>query len=179
MPSQAVTLYAYMSGTRRFSHCARVMPRLCCLSQIGGCKTRQGCWITAVSWATTHDDRQPDSTAASAAQSQLLLASGSSDGSVTLFGQAASQLSSLSALTSQHVTMPGSQATTALMALAIIVPPDLRGVTCLHLQCMRNASGDHCLCKPNVAISTHLDAQLNIGTGRAMCRTEASGSGRI
>ena len=144
MPSLADTIYTSMSRSRLSGHCPRVMPRPCYLSQVGGCKTRQGCWITALSWSTTHHDRQPSS----AAQSQVLLALGSSDGSVTLFGQAALQLSSLSALKSQHATTPGSQATTALVALATIVPPDLRGVTCLHLHCVRDASGDHCLWKP-------------------------------
>ncbi|KAK9821527.1 hypothetical protein WJX74_007124 [Apatococcus lobatus] len=108
---------------------------------MGGCAIRQGCWITALSWAATHHDRQPGLATTPVSQSQLLLACGSSDGSVTLFGQSASRLDSLSALTPQDATMPGSQAAAALDPLATLVTPDLRGMTCLHLQCIKDASG--------------------------------------
>ncbi len=128
--------------------------------QIGGCSIRQGCWVTALSWtaghqphnctgdgsdepgtATTGSSHQPH--AAAEGGSYMLLACGSSDGSVTLFGQTASHLDTLQAMTVQHVTDPGSQATTALQPVQTVMHPDLRGVTCLHLQCLSSASGEH------------------------------------
>ena len=130
----------------------RLRARVGSLLQVGGCAMRQGCWITALSWAAAHQCGQPSIPSTSTAQTQLLLAAGSSDGSVTLFGRAASQLGSLSVMKPQDAMTSGSQATTALNALAMIASPDLRGVTCLHLQCMRDASGDACSCLPRRAI---------------------------
>ena len=109
--------------------------------QVGGSATRRGCWVAALSWAACGQGEQAN-WPGTAEDGYLALACGSSDGSVTLFGQSAPFLGSLPPLKPYDAHAPGSSATRALLPLACIAPPDMRGVTCLHMRCITTPQGE-------------------------------------